>query len=89
MQEALLERRSERMPAALALSEISQPVEHLAALRCIPGLLVVRPGDANEVAEGWRLALQHRDGPVALVLTRQKLPCPDRAALAPATGVHV
>jgi transketolase len=57
-----------------------QPVEHLASLRVIPNLLVLRPADANEVAEAWRVALAHRTGPVALVLTRQKLACPDRAA---------
>ncbi len=50
-----------------------QPVEHLAALRCIPNLLVLRPADADEVAESWRIALTHRSGPTALVLTRQKL----------------
>ncbi|MCA0375690.1 MAG: transketolase [Gemmatimonadetes bacterium] len=51
-----------------------QPVEHLAALRCIPNLLVLRPADADETAAAWRVALAHRGGPVALVLTRQKLP---------------
>ena len=51
-----------------------QPVEQLTALRCIPNLVVMRPADADEVAESWRFALQHRHGPVALVLTRQKLP---------------
>ena len=51
-----------------------QPVEHLAALRCIPNLLVLRPADADEVAESWRIAVTHRTGPTALVLTRQKLP---------------
>ena len=50
-----------------------QPVEQLAALRCIPNLLVLRPADADEVAESWRIALTHRSGPTALVLTRQKL----------------
>lgn len=56
-----------------------QPVEHLTALRCIPGLTVIRPADAGETVEAWRTALLHRDGPVALVLTRQKLPFIDRA----------
>jgi len=50
-----------------------QPVEHLTALRCIPNLVVLRPGDADEVAEAWRTALHHKRGPVAIVLTRQKL----------------
>jgi transketolase len=50
-----------------------QPVEHLAALRCIPNLLVLRPADADEVSEAWRVALHHRSGPSAIVLTRQKL----------------
>src|SRR3712207_7943300 len=48
-----------------------QPVEHLASLRAIPGLNVIRPCDANEVAEAWRVAMDRRHGPVALVLTRQ------------------
>jgi transketolase len=51
-----------------------QPVEHLAALRCIPNLLVLRPADADEVSEAWRIALHHKTGPSAIVLTRQKLP---------------
>ena len=50
-----------------------QPVEHLTALRCIPNLVVLRPGDADEVSEAWRVALHHKSGPVAIVLTRQKL----------------
>jgi len=50
-----------------------QPVEHLAALRAIPNLLVFRPADANETAQAWKFALEHRDGPVALLLTRQGL----------------
>lgn len=50
-----------------------QPIEQLTALRCIPGLTVLRPADANEVSESWRAAVLHRDGPVALALTRQKL----------------
>jgi transketolase len=56
-----------------------QPVEHLTALRCIPNLMVLRPADAAETAEAWRVAIAHRTGPVALVLTRQKLPLIDRA----------
>jgi transketolase len=51
-----------------------QPVEHLAALRAIPNLVVIRPADANETAAAWRVALERRDGPTALALTRQKLP---------------
>ncbi|MBI3790075.1 MAG: transketolase [Gemmatimonadetes bacterium] len=66
-----------------------QPVEHLASLRVIPNLLVLRPADANEVSEAWRTAITHTSGPVALVLTRQKLPCFDRAAgFAPVTGAR-
>jgi transketolase len=51
-----------------------QPISQLAALRAIPGLTVLRPADANETAEAWRVALEHRHGPVALALTRQALP---------------
>ena len=51
-----------------------QPVEHLPSLRAMPGLVLLRPADANETAAAWRVALEHRDGPVALVLSRQKLP---------------
>jgi transketolase len=53
-----------------------QPVEHLAALRTIPNLIVIRPADANETAAAWRLALERKNGPTALILTRQKLPVP-------------
>ncbi|MET8173958.1 transketolase [Streptomyces clavifer] len=60
-----------------------QPVEHLAALRAIPGLDVVRPGDANETAVCWRTILEHTDRPAGLVLTRQNLPVLDRS-----DGVH-
>jgi transketolase len=65
-----------------------QPVEHAAALRAIPGLSFIRPGDATETAEAWRAALRHSDGPVALALTRQKLPILDRKKYAPAAGLH-
>ncbi|MBC7844128.1 MAG: transketolase [Gemmatimonadaceae bacterium] len=51
-----------------------QPIEHLSALRAIPGLLVLRPADSTEVAECWRVAINHRTGPSAIVLSRQKLP---------------
>jgi len=60
-----------------------QPVEHLAALRAIPGLTVIRPADATETVEAWRLAIENRKGPVALVLTRQNLPILDRSSLPP------
>jgi transketolase len=63
-----------------------EPVEQLAGLRAMPNLLVLRPGDANETVEAWRIAMQHKAGPVGLVLTRQKLPVLDRTALAPAAG---
>jgi len=51
-----------------------QPVEHMAALRAVPDLVVIRPADANETAAAWRYALTHRDRPVALLLTRQNVP---------------
>ena len=65
-----------------------QPVEHLAALRAIPGLNVLRPADANEVAEAYRAILGRSDGPSALVLTRQNLPTLDRSEYAPAAGLQ-
>jgi transketolase len=65
-----------------------QPVEHLSALRAIPGLDVVRPADANETAWAWRLALEHTDRPTALALTRQALPVIDRSQYAGADGVE-
>jgi transketolase len=55
-----------------------QPVEQLASLRAMPNLTVIRPCDANEAVEAWKLAIAHRDGPVALILTRQKVPVIDR-----------
>ncbi|MGL5858654.1 MAG: transketolase [Angustibacter sp.] len=64
-----------------------QPVEHLAALRAIPGLDVVRPADANETAWAWRTILQHTDRPAGLVLSRQNVPVLDRQLYAPADGV--
>jgi transketolase len=64
-----------------------QPVEQLAGLRSVPNLTMLRPADANEVAEAWKLALQGKDGPFAIVLTRQKLPVFDRQQYAPAAGV--
>jgi transketolase len=64
-----------------------QPVEQLAALRAMPNLVVLRPADATETVVAWRIALERRHGPTALVLTRQKVPVLDRTALAPADGV--
>jgi transketolase len=64
-----------------------QPVEHLASLRAIPNLDVIRPADANETAAAWRAALERRDGPTGLVLTRQALPILDREELASAENV--
>ena len=64
-----------------------QPVEQLTALRCIPNLLVVRPADANEAAEAWKVAIKQRTGPTALVFTRQKLSLIDRTKCAPANGL--
>ena len=65
-----------------------QPIEHLASLRSIPNLIEIRPADANEAREAWKTALQHRGGPVALILTRQKLPVIDRNIYAPADGTE-
>jgi len=65
-----------------------QPVEQLASLRAIPGLDVIRPADANEVAEAWRVALDRTHQPVALVLTRQSVPVLDRSRYAPAEGLR-
>ena len=65
-----------------------QPIEQLATLRAIPNMTVIRPSDPTEVVEAWRAAITHRDGPVALVLTRQKVPVVDRAKYAPAAGLH-
>ncbi len=64
-----------------------QPIEHLAALRAIPNLLVLRPADANEVAESYRVVMSQKDRPAALVLTRQNLPTLDRTKYASAEGV--
>ena len=64
-----------------------QPVEQLTALRAIPGMTLIRPADASETAEAWRAALKHKEGPVALVLTRQKLSFIDRSKYAPASGL--
>jgi transketolase len=64
-----------------------QPVEQILSLRAIPGLVTIRPADANEVAEAWRFTLGLRHEPVALVLTRQALPTLDRTKYAPASGL--
>ncbi len=61
-----------------------QPIEQLPGLRAVPNLTVIRPGDANETSEAWRLALQNRTGPTALILSRQNLPILDRGKYAPA-----
>ncbi|MFQ5854160.1 MAG: transketolase [Anaerolineae bacterium] len=64
-----------------------QPVEHIPSLRAMPHLTLIRPADANETVEAWRVALTQRDGPKALLLTRQKLPILDQTKLAPAKGL--
>jgi transketolase len=64
-----------------------QPIEHYASLRAIPELWVIRPGDANETAVAWQLALEREDGPVALLLSRQNIPTLDRSEVAGADGV--
>ncbi len=64
-----------------------QPIEHLASLRAIPGLITFRPADANEVVEAWRVIMQFRHEPVALILSRQALPVIDRTKYASAEGV--
>ena len=63
-----------------------QPVEQVTALRTIPNLTVIRPGDANETIEGWRIAMTRMQGPVALILSRQKMPNIDQEKYAPAKG---
>jgi transketolase len=65
-----------------------QPIEHLAGMRATPGLITLRPGDANEVVEAWRLIMQLQHEPVALILSRQALPTLDRSKYASAVGVH-
>jgi transketolase len=64
-----------------------QPIEQLASLRAIPGMLTIRPADANEVGEAWRYVLQHKHEPASLVLSRQPLPTFDRQRFAPASGL--
>ncbi|MGH2592661.1 MAG: transketolase [Anaerolineae bacterium] len=65
-----------------------QPVEHYASLRAIPNLLFIRPGDPNETAVAWKIAVEHTHGPVALALTRQVVPTLDRSKMASAEGVR-
>ena len=64
-----------------------QPVEHLSSLRAMPKMTIIRPGDANEAVEAWRVIMGRTGGPVGLVLCRQKLPVIDRAKFAPASGL--
>ena len=65
-----------------------QPIEQIASLRAIPNMIVIRPADANEVTEAWRVVLEQKLHPVALCLTRQALPTLDRAKFAPASGLR-
>jgi transketolase len=65
-----------------------QPVEHLASLRAIPDLVVIRPGDANEVVEAWKRAISRTNGPTLLTLTRQKIPTLNRSEMNPASGLQ-
>jgi transketolase len=65
-----------------------QPVEQVAALRIVPNLLTIRPADANETVHAWRIALEREKGPVALILSRQKLPVIDQQKYAPAVNVE-
>ncbi|MHA1575795.1 MAG: transketolase [Candidatus Thorarchaeota archaeon] len=65
-----------------------QPIEHLASLRAIPDLVVIRPGDANEVAYAWKVAISRRTGPTVLVFTRQKIPILDRSKYSSASGLE-
>jgi transketolase len=65
-----------------------QPVEHLAALRAIPDLVVIRPADANEVTQAWKVAISRRDDPTALILSRQALPVLDRSIYASANDLR-
>jgi transketolase len=65
-----------------------QPIEHFASLRAVPNLTVIRPADANETVEAWKYAINHKGGPVALMLTRQKIDVIDPAKYSPPTGLH-
>lgn len=64
-----------------------QPIEQLASLRSIPNMTIIRPADANETAVAWKVAIEHKGGPVALALTRQKVPLVDRTKYASAEGL--
>jgi transketolase len=66
-----------------------QPIEHLALLRSIPNMTVIRPGDANEARDAWRVALKNTEGPTALILTRQKLPTLDAPTSGALRGAYV
>lgn len=65
-----------------------QPIEQLISLRSIPNITLIRPADANETAQAWRVALEHKDGPVVLVLTRQNLPIIDQTRYSPASNLE-
>jgi transketolase len=65
-----------------------QPVEQLPGLRAVPNLTVIRPGDANETVEAWRVAIENRTGPTAIILSRQNLPVLDRGRFAAAEGTR-
>jgi transketolase len=65
-----------------------QPIEQLAMLRAMPNVVTIRPADANETVEAWRMALERPDGPTVLVLCRQKLPIIDRSMYAPSAGLR-
>jgi transketolase len=64
-----------------------QPIEHLASLRAIPGIIVIRPADANETVQAWKCAIEHKGSPVALALTRQKVTVLDRTICASADNL--
>jgi transketolase len=65
-----------------------QPIEQLLGLRTVPKLVTVRPADATETVEAWKIAMERRHGPTALILSRQNLPVLDRTTLAAADGVQ-
>ena len=65
-----------------------QPIEQLLGLRAVPNVVVLRPADATETVEAWKIAVERQDGPCVLALTRQNLPVLDRSELAPASGVR-
>ena len=65
-----------------------QPVEQLMNLRAVPNLVVIRPADANETVEAWRMAVENEEGPTALIFTRQNLPVVDRSTFGPADGLR-